>query len=142
LTSHLDSSISENLLCLAKYDIGDDIVTDSADEDQEWFPYLCSNLGPGLNNTNGFFEHFLDPDEPNFDGTSAYDKGFSDPNTLSGYQFTSSYNKAKFFWDNKVLCHYIGRDKNGNSCIVDKDQAYYWLGRIAHLLEDFTFHRI
>lgn len=126
-------------LCLADYDPGyDDIVTGSADEDMEWFPYMPLYCGPvvGPRYTNGFMDHFWDPDEPNFGGAAAYGKGFNDPNVYDGYQFASAYNKAQEFWERKVICYYTGRGKYGDSCPVDKDQAYYWLGRVAHLLED------
>lgn len=144
IRSYLQDPISANVhkLCEARYEAGFDIVSASADEDQEWWISCNSPFGPYFapRYSNGFFEHFWDPDEPNFGGSSAYDKGLSDVSEplgiFIGMQFASSYNKAQEFWNKKVICYYTGRDNKGNTCPVDKPQAYYWLGRIAHLLED------
>jgi len=40
LKTHLDGGAAIDFLCVANYDIGDDIVTGSGDEDQESFPFL------------------------------------------------------------------------------------------------------
>jgi len=138
--SYLQSSIYTNIhrICDAHYEKGYDIVLGSGDEDKEWFLSVCQLVGPGPRYTNGFFEHFWDPDEPNFNGKGAYDKGFSNPSILNGYQFASSYNKAQELWNKKVICYYIGHDNKGNACPIDKPQAYYWLGRVVHLLEDLA----
>ncbi len=138
IRSHLSNSIYHDvdLPCSAHYDPDfDDIVTGSADEDQESYPYVCDSR-PRY--TNGFLEHFWDPDRPDFGGPGGYDKGFSDPNFHDGQEFASAYRKAQELWDTKVICQYTGQDRFGNVCPVDKDQAYYWLGRVVHLLEDLA----
>jgi hypothetical protein len=88
--------------------------------------------------TNGFFEHFWDPDQPNVGGAAEYDQGFSDPTVNDGERLPSSYRKAQAIWDTRVICGYTGRDRHGTICSVDKNEAYYWLGRVAHLLEDLS----
>jgi len=106
---------------------------------------------------NGFFEHFWNPDEPNVGGYNCdptdgvhYNQGLIID--LSGFGFgifavqdpplghyDSAYRLAQDYWDDKVLCHYTGHSPDsGTTCPVDRDQAYYWLGRVAHLLEDLT----
>ncbi|HEY7175811.1 MAG TPA: hypothetical protein VH442_12920, partial [Micromonosporaceae bacterium] len=131
------------------YSPGDDTVTASADEDQE-FNYLLNctvvsflltgsgNCAFGPRYTNGFFEHFWDPDAPGAGGAAGYDQGFSDPTINRAERLASSYRKAQAIWDARVVCGYTGRDRTGAVCPVDRDEAYYWLGRVAHLLEDLT----
>ena len=61
LEFHLAAPINApiDVPCFANYDQGyDDIVTCSADEDQEWVPILGCLLGPRY--TNGYLEHFWD----------------------------------------------------------------------------------
>lgn len=137
LTKPIDAPV--DVACFANYDPDyDDIVTGSADEDQEWSPG-CP-LGPRY--TRGYLEHFWDPDESNTGGGAAYDKGFSDDQIvldLTGVgKFASAYHKTQEIWDRKIICYYVGRDKDDNTCPIDKSQAYYWLGRVAHLLEDMA----
>jgi hypothetical protein len=150
IRAFLQNPISSNIhrLCEARYELGFDMVSASADEDQEWgvppITYCSGNIlipfGPPLG--NGFFEHFFDPDQPNFGGSGAYNKGLSDVSDplgiFTGKQFWSSYRKAEEFWNKRVICYYTGRDKQGNTCTIDKNQAYYWLGRIVHFLEDLA----
>ncbi len=62
------------------------------------------------------FNHFWQPDDPD-DGD--YDNGLGP----SG----SSYRRALNIWDTKVIPKYLKGDI---------DESYYWLGRVAHLLED------
>src|SRR6185369_14769089 len=50
----------------------------------------------------------------------------------NGSHFDSSYRLAQFYWDHLVLPLY----RIGGSSATQ--QSYYWLGRIAHLLEDLT----
>ncbi|MBI2667418.1 VCBS repeat-containing protein [Candidatus Woesearchaeota archaeon] len=61
--------------------------------------------------------HFWQPDDPQI---GEYDNGLF-------LFYSSSYTRARGYWKNYVIPAY-------NS--GDKDEAYYWLGRIAHLLED------
>lgn len=136
LTSRLDGPTPINRICTVRFDQGDDIITGSAEEDQEYYPILCPGRPPRY--SRGFLEHFWDPDAPNVGGTAVYDQGFSEPSVWSGERFASSYRKAQELWDRRVICNYTGQDRKGNRCPVDKDQAYYWLGRVAHLLEDLT----
>jgi hypothetical protein len=131
----------------ANYDVGyDDLVTGSGDEDYVTtfllpFGEYCS--GDAL---NGFFEHFWNPDltRTYVDNIAlggfncatlgeGYNGGLPDvfsPNkTDNGRHFDSAYRLAQYLWDQKVIPLY----HNG-----DKAQAYYWLGRVAHLLEDLA----
>lgn len=63
-----------------------------------------------------YFRHFWNPDEPN---GGDYDEGL--------VVFESSYERARRFWTKKVIPAYLKGDIN---------ESYYWLGRVAHLLED------
>ena len=116
-----------------KYDnYEDDIITGSGEEDLDIFR--------STNYING--NHFWQPDDPYFDNSSytreLYDRGLLDdfqltsiPAPLLSYFLIthSSYNKANEYWEKRVLHNYL----EGNI-----DESYYWLGRVAHLLEDTT----
>jgi hypothetical protein len=146
---HLEGAAPLDALGAVRYEPGDDAVTGSVDEDRE-FNYLahCEVLaflltgagscefGPPF--TRGFFEHFWDPDHPDVGGPAAHDQGFEDPTVNDGERFASSYRKAQALWDARVICPYVGRDRHGSPCPVDRDEAYYWLGRVAHLLQDLS----
>lgn len=149
LTRHLAGGGPVDALGAAAYAAGDDAVTGSADEDQEFnylvhcavLSFLLTGSGRcefGPRHTRGFFEHFWDPDRPDAGGLAAYDQGLEDPTINGGERLASSYRKAQELWDTRVICRYAGRDRHGASCPVDRDEAYYWLGRVAHLLEDLT----
>jgi hypothetical protein len=110
----------------------DDLISGSAEEDQERLLVKETCNGDGL---NGFFEHFWDPDEPWEGGYNCgsiggwYNAGL--PKVFIGQEghYDSAYRLAQYYWDQKVIPFY----RNG-----DKRQAYYWLGRIAHLIQDMT----
>jgi len=73
--------------------------------------------------------HFFNPDSPEDEITGFYSKG------LLG-TVESSYVRSRNYWIDEVLPLYIGKDRFGKQHPVDQDQAYYYLGRTAHLLED------
>ncbi len=89
----------------------DEDETDPIDCGGSFYPY-----------TKPFCWHFWNPDMPQ-DGD--YNYGWTD--NLYGNQYGSSYTKAQYLWDNKIVSLY----NSGN-----EDEAYYWLGRVAHLLTD------
>lgn len=64
--------------------------------------------------------HFWEPDNPNFIH-SDYDDGL--------LAFSSSWNRALVMWNEQVVPLYL----EGKV-----DESYYWMGRVAHLLEDAT----
>ena len=87
----------------------DDIITGSAEDDR----------GP---EAAPFLWHFWNPDDPNspsMTGNDDYNDG------LLGYD--SSYRRAMDIWTKKVIPLYLKGET---------DESYYWLGRVAHLLED------
>ena len=107
INNHLVSSIADEGIN-GNYDIDDDTITGSAEDDKgpEAFPFLF---------------HFWEPDNPDTttSGSDDYDDG------LLG--FGSSYRRAMNYWTTKVISLYLKGDI---------DQSYYYLGRVAHLLED------
>ncbi|MBI3027437.1 S8 family serine peptidase [Candidatus Woesearchaeota archaeon] len=96
----------------ADYDIGDDIVTGSGEEDNA--RSTCEAT---------FGNHFWQPDRPDTltIGNDDYDDGLG--------PFGSSYRKSVEYWTMNIIPNYL----SGNTNI-----SYYWLGRVAHLLEDAT----
>lgn len=102
----------------------------------------CGPGDEGCTWPNALVEHFWNPDLPlasGFDcGTLAggYNQGLSSvPPALiphDGSHYDSSYRLAQFYWDHIVLPHHWQGTDDGEA------RAYYWLGRIAHLLEDLT----
>jgi len=123
----------------------DDLISGAAEEDSvKLFVNPYENCdGEAL---NGFFEHFWDPDVPWAGGFNCGSIGggynFGLPDILNGackegkdnsynglYYYDSAYRLAQYYWDK-----YITPEKYKS----DKRQAYYWLGRIAHLLQDMT----
>ncbi len=119
-------------------DLGDNIITGSAEEDK-----ALSSLFAVFTN------HYWDPDVPN---GGLYDEGlFEDGRSIFEYMldvkipFTgiiydeiiprSNYVKAKGIWDTKIIPLYTGKTVSGRISRIDQDEAYYWLGRVAHLLQ-------
>ena len=97
-------------------------------------PLLSATVvaGWGMSVARPFCYHFFDPDMPE---EGNYNIGW---NASLTRQYGSSYRRADYLWDENVLPYYTGKDSSGGSHAVDQDQAYYWLGRIAHLVEDST----
>jgi hypothetical protein len=134
----------------AHYNPGDGIVFGSQEEDESpnplrpFEPFLRScgdgneQCGPSPN--NGYFEHFWNPDVPSAGGYDCaalggtYNRGLKKilgiaaPANMESH-FDSSYQLALDYWQNRILPKY----RDG-----EKAEAYYWLGRVAHLLEDLT----
>src|SRR3989338_5742959 len=99
--------ITEN----ADYDIGDDIIIGSGEEDNTLSTCIAA-----------YGNHFWDADDPDTEsitGNDDYNDGLGN--------FGSSYRRALEFWTMNVIPNYL----NGNI-----NESYYWLGRVAHLLED------
>ncbi len=66
-------------------------------------------------------QHFWNPDTPQ---NGRYNDGLNSP-----WNRQSSYRIALGYWTNNVIPAYLRGDIN---------KSYYWLGRVAHLLEDAT----
>ncbi len=96
----------------ANYDNGDDIITGSGEEDNA--RSTCNAI---------FGNHFWDPDTPNTltSGNDDYDDGLG--------PFGSAYRKALDYWRINIIPAYLRGDIN---------ESYYYLGRVAHLLEDIA----
>ena len=110
MENHLTSRVASDTID-GNYDpeIGDDTITGSAEDDR----------GP---ESAPFLWHFWNPDDPNtpsMTGNDDYNDG------LLGYD--SSYRRALNFWRMKVIPLYLKGEI---------DESYYYLGRVAHLLED------
>ncbi len=106
---HLGKSINASIN--STYDSGDDIVTGSAEEDR------------AMDTITAFFRnHFFQPDNPltHLISFEYYNYG------LLQYP-QSSYIKAREIWTKKVIPLYVKGEI---------DESYYWLGHVAHLLED------
>jgi len=73
------------------------------------------NLFGGCPYNKPYCDHFWDPDE-------GYDAGLN----WNG-QWDSAIRRAQNLWDENVIPNYV----NGN-----KEESYYWLGRVAHILTD------
>jgi hypothetical protein len=149
-----DVSTFLDLPCFAKYDQGDDIIIGSGEEDHEKTPFCgpairCQDDNEGR---NGFMEHFWNPDEAvgpayNCIGDNTFNKGLVftfplDPFQIE-YRYDSAYRLAQDLWDNKVIRFYregkeLIRQGNNEEGGAKIDEAYYWLGRVAHLLTDMT----
>ena len=106
---HLKNSISRDTNN-NNYNIGDDIIDGSREEDR---PFLQLR----------FFRHFWQPDDPDtlMVGNDDYNDGL--------FAYDSSYRTALGYWTNNMIPAYLRGDIN---------ESYYWLGRVAHLLEDAT----
>lgn len=92
------------------YNSGDDVVDGSREEDLPFGKLRFKN-------------HFWNPDNPNVQKNGSYDDGLN----VFGANVESSYTKAKNLWTEQVIKNYLKGNIN---------ESYYWLGRVAHLLED------
>jgi outer membrane protein assembly factor BamB len=159
----IDSKLCDQ--CYAGYGLGKDIIIGSGEEDKEKNPLPplinpltgefigCSPSVIGYEfcseneGRNGFMEHFWDPNSPNVggyncgsgQGKNLYNQGLvidltpEVQNPGNGH-YDSAYSLAQDLWDNKVIRLYReGKWENDQAKI---DEAYYWLGRVAHLLTD------
>jgi hypothetical protein len=107
ISSYVPPSWSEGQLYLDSYEI----TYGSRMEDDEYSAdYLdCFLTG------HPYCNHFWDPD------------GGPDAGLNYVVQWDSNYRRAQTLWDTKVIPYY----ESGN-----KEDAYYWLGRVVHLLGD------
>jgi len=117
MLSHSDNDISSDLdSFIGNYDEGDDIITGSGEED---IPIIQT------------LKHFWESDTHQ-DGE--YNLGLD----FFGQQ-DSSYRTAMTYWNEKIIPCYTGEGMGCSRSIkVYQDKSYYYLGRIAHLLEDAT----
>lgn len=102
------TDLASNKITKVKYSSGKDIITGSGEEDVPIYEA---------------FQHFWEPDNPE---SGKYNDGL---NIIGFYNQQSSYRKALGYWTEKVIPLYLKGDI---------DESYYWLGRVAHLLEDAT----
>jgi len=107
ITTHIQNPINRTTND-NDYNLGDDALDGSREED---LPILSFR----------YLQHFWQPDNPGSPSTKIddYDDGL--------VSFGSSYRKALELWQTKVIPNYLNRNFN---------ESYYWLGRVAHLLED------
>ncbi len=113
IKNHTGNSIDGNLDLIGNFDSGDDIITGSGEEDRAVGTYV-----------HAWGNHFWNPDDPNTPsmlGNDDYNDG------LRG--FGSSYRRALKLWRTEVIPSYLKGNIN---------RSYYYLGRVAHLLEDAT----
>ncbi len=103
---------------------GDDIYEGEREED-EYDPIADRHVWDEGGLTI-FYSHFWDCDNPDL-----LSSGF-DP--LLGEPYPSALHDALYYWNQFVLPYYLGL----NGLSVDKGKAYYYLGRIAHLLQDMS----
>jgi len=82
---------------------------------------------------NHFWNTLLSPVDPD----AGYDPPWYDFLCTSD-PYQSAYRRAQIFWDNWVIPYYTGRDSNGNPWVKDEATAFWWLGRVAHLLADMS----
>ena len=117
--SHFSRAINFEALNHWGYDKGDDIIVGSAEEDMLYAYYLPLPL-PGQAGTIPM-RHFWDPDDPDtlFWGNDDYNDGIG--------AAKSNYYRSRKLWENKLLKYYKSDEQ---------DKEYYWLGHLAHLLED------
>ena len=126
-TQEIDNYIFKNnyndILDSSGYSSDEGVLIGAGEEDEdETDPIYCGGSYYPYNKP--FCWHFWDPDIPQ---NGNYNVGWTDP--IYGTQYGSSYTKALYLWNNKVIPLYNSGNKN---------EAYYWLGRVVHLLEDAT----
>jgi len=108
-TNSIDAPLDFN--GAANFDNGDDIITGSGEEDRA--------IGTLV---HAFGNHFWDADDPNTQSMLGNDD-YNDGLGIMG----SSYRRALDLWRTEVIPSYLRGDTN---------RSYYYLGRVAHLLED------
>ena len=113
IKSHAFHNIRDNL-DVGGFDNDEDIIIGSGEEDREDCPW------PGGYPWCDYYKHFWQPDNPR---EGDYDDGLN----FWGRNYDSSYERAVKLWKTKVIPLYIKGETN---------ESYYWLGRVAHLLED------
>ncbi len=95
------------------YSSSEGILVGACEEDTDRYESVCPPLG------QPYCWHFWEPDKPQ---NGAYNYGWS-----SGL-YDSAYVRAQMLWDTHVIPNYPS----------NMSEAYYWLGRIAHLLTDMA----
>ena len=98
------------------YNSDEGILIGSGEEDKDRGEGLCPPLG------EPYCWHFWESDNPQ---SGTYNDGI--------LTYSSAYKRAQDLWNNYVIKYY-----NGDGVPVDKDKAYYWLGRVTHLMTDMT----
>lgn len=105
---------------------GNDLI-EGAQEEDHYDPLRDVYAGP-LSACNFFLRHFWEPD--------SYDDGLFDEGLVQvpgcplppAEATGSAVNKAEIYWTRAKTAYFLG----------DKELAYYYLGRVVHLLEDLS----
>jgi len=125
MSGHLPGSWSNSTSTLDNYKIlyglrmeDDDNASDACYPLDSCSPCSGWDWDSGYSGNHPYCNHFWDPD-------GGPDAGLN----VFGRQWQSAYRRAQHLWDEKVTPLY----QSGQL-----DQAYYWLGRIAHLLVDLS----
>lgn len=101
----------------ADYNNGDDVITGSGEEDLEF--YTLAHI---------YRDHFWQPDSP--------EKGsYNDGLNVFGLNTLGSFRVSLGEWEEKIIPYYVGEYEN-KFYNVDQDKAYYYLGKVAHLIDD------
>jgi hypothetical protein len=107
---------------------GNDIIEGTQEEDQ-YDPLRQVYVAESLSACSFFSRHFWEPDD--------YDSGIFDTGlgqlsfpcpTLPDEAKGSAFNKADIYWTRAKSEYFLG----------NRDLAYYYLGRVVHLLEDMS----
>ncbi len=125
MNGHLPGSWSNSSATLDNYKIlygsrmeDDDNSSDACYPLESCSPCSGWNWDSGYSGNHPYCNHFWDPDGGPDAGLNVFAR-----------QWQSAYRRAQHLWDGKVIPLYQGGQI---------DQAYYWLGRIAHLLADIS----
>jgi len=108
IKNHLTQSITEEINGHYNSELDDDIITGSGEQDKTLETELAL-----------WTTHYWNPD------TITLIEPYNDGLFISG----SNYVKAKDIWETRAIDNYM----RGNI-----DEAYYWLGHVAHLLQDVS----
>jgi hypothetical protein len=98
-------------------------------EDDEIDSVVYANCCPPTKGCHPYCNHFWNSDGGPDDGLYACWDGYWEGINCTRVQWNSAYRRAQTLWDTKVIPGYTSGGK------LD---AYYWLGRIAHLLADVS----
>lgn len=100
---------------------GNDIIEGSAEEDQ--YDPVADDYYNWWFEAGVFYHHFWEPDIARGSGDTDFNAGYSDGQ--------SAVRRAEEYW-NRAITHYRAGDSDS------KDVAYWYIGRIAHLLADMS----
>ncbi|MBI1972571.1 VCBS repeat-containing protein [Candidatus Woesearchaeota archaeon] len=120
LTNPYTVQIERNRYTQTNYQPGDDIISGSGEEDYPLrpnFPFFTSAAVRKARSLG----HFWEPDNSR---NGVYDDGL-DIDVYGNQE--ASFRRARDYWLQYVIPYYVSGDI---------DRSYYWLGRVAHLIED------